>query len=179
VLQFRKHRGLSLRKLSERSGVSQAMLSEIERGAKNPTVKLAYQVAQALGCSISELLEGPIPSSATTLLNDPPSGVRRESHANSLLHGCLEVVIYTIQPGATSGELHPNRQGTLETVVVLDGQLELRLNGVPQTLQAGESVGHGVNSTEYRNPSKEDECRLLVLVDTTRKGDHSTPGSAP
>ena len=30
------------------------MLSEVERGVKNPTVKLAYQIARALGCSQEE-----------------------------------------------------------------------------------------------------------------------------
>ena len=141
------------------------MVSAVERGAKNPTVRLAYDIAQAFGCSISELLEGPLQPG---LLIDQESGVRRESHANSLLHGRLEVVVYTLEPGARSGEMAPNRPGTLENVVVLDGTLELLLDGESQTCVAGASVGHGVHATEYRNASDAEPCRFLVLVDTSR-----------
>lgn len=162
---MRRAQKLTLKDLAERSGVSVGMLSEVERGTKNPTVRLAYDIAQALGCSISTLLEGPM---GAGLLHDPGSGVRRESHANELLHGRLEVVIYTLEPGASSGEMAPNRPGTLETVVVLDGELDLLLDGEARRFIAGESVGHGVQATEYRNASDAEPCRFLVLVDTSR-----------
>ena len=84
------------------------------------------------------------------------------------LHGRLEVVIYTLDAGAATGVMAPNQQGTLETVVVLDGELELRLDGAPQRLAAGTNFGHGVHATEYANPSSNNGCRFLVLVDTSR-----------
>ncbi|MBC8406733.1 MAG: helix-turn-helix transcriptional regulator [Planctomycetes bacterium] len=163
---LRKNQELSLRALSEKSGVSQGMLSEIERGSKNPTVKLAYQIAQALGISISDLVEHD--RSGPTLFQDLPSGVHRESYPNSLLHGGLEIVIYTLKGAASAGEMQPNRAGTLETVVVLDGELELRLDSKSQLIKRGESVGHGVHHTEYVNANQDQECRFLVLVDTAR-----------
>jgi transcriptional regulator with XRE-family HTH domain len=171
---FRKAQGLSLKALSQRSGVSQAMLSEIERGAKNPTVKLAYQVAQALGISISSLLEGPLPPTSakpagpTSVLIDPQSGVRREGFRNPLLHGRLEVVRYQLPPAARSGQMAANQPGTLETVVVLEGDLHLYLGEQLLCLVAGQSTSHGVIPTEYRNPSPDHACSFLLLVDTTR-----------
>jgi transcriptional regulator with XRE-family HTH domain len=189
---LRAARSLSLRELAARSGVSAGMISEVERGAKSPTVRLAYQLARALGCSLSELLEGPAPFASRgesgdasgdasggapaaavvvpgprALLDDPASGLRREGHGHPLLHGRLEVAVYTLQPGARSGPLDPNRPGTLETLVVLDGRLELHLDGHPLHLEAGASAGHGVHATEYANPGR-DPCRFLVLVDTSR-----------
>jgi transcriptional regulator with XRE-family HTH domain len=162
---MRQARQWTLKELAERSGVSVGMLSEVERGGKNPTVRLAYDIAQAFGCSISALLEGPM---GAALLDDPKSGVRRESHANPLLHGQLEVVVYTLEAGANTGVMAPNQPGTLETVVVLDGELELRLDGEPQRLTAGTNLGHGVHATEYANVSAGNGCRFLVLVDTSR-----------
>lgn len=163
---LRNAQGLSLRALSQRSGVSQAMLSDIERGSKNPTVKLAYQIAQAFQISISDLLEDD--PTSPTLFHHFPSGVTRVSHPNNLLHGALEVVLYTLDGGASAGELPPNRAGTLETVVVLDGLLELILDEQSHHLSAGESKGHGVHAMEYRNAKQDQECRFLVLVDTSR-----------
>ena len=55
----RQQQGLTLDALAQRSGVSSAMLSEVERSVKNPTVKLAWQIARALGCSLTELLDEP------------------------------------------------------------------------------------------------------------------------
>lgn len=165
VRRLRELCNWSQRELARRSGVSVAMLSAIERGQRNPTVRLAYDIAQAFGCSISALLEGPL---GAALLDDPESGVRRESHANPLLHGRLEVVVYTLEAGAASGVMAPNQAGTLETVVVLDGELELRLDGEAQRLSAGSNFGHGVHATEYANPSADNRCRFLVLVDTSR-----------
>ncbi len=200
--ELREARGWSLRALAQRSGVSAAMLSEIERGAKSPTVRLAYQIAQALDCSISALLEGragptagPADGPATAppadapldsgrdpqgpptddaarprraaVLEEPGGRLRRESHGSPLLHGRLEVVVYTLAPGASSGPLAPNRPGTVEQVVTLDGEVELLLDGRPSRLEPGASVAHGVHTTEYRNPS-DAPARFLVLVDTTR-----------
>lgn len=165
IRKWRQRSGWSQRELANQSGVSLAMISAVERGAKNPTVRLAYDIAQAFGCSISELLEG---GPGAGPYWDPESGVRRESHANPLLHGRLEVVVYTLEPGASTGVMAPNRAGTLETVVVLDGALALTLDGEVRALEAGASWGHGVHATEYRNVSDAEPCRFLVLVDTSR-----------
>jgi len=52
----RLRRGLTLQDLADETGVSRAMISEIERGSKNPTVRIALQLAAGLGCTVSELL---------------------------------------------------------------------------------------------------------------------------
>ena len=173
IKELRTARGLSLKALAGRAGVSAGMLSEVERGVKNPTVRLAYQISQALSCSISALLEPDLSAEGGTrgpVARLDAEGVQREGHSSPLLHGQLEPVVYTIEPEAGTDALAPNRPGTLETVIVLDGELELILDGTAQRLAAGENLSHGVHTTEYRNPSREERCRFLVLVDTTRCG---------
>lgn len=54
VRRWRHVRGLSLAGLAAASGVSRTMLSEIERGRKQPTVRIAYQIACAFDCSLTE-----------------------------------------------------------------------------------------------------------------------------
>ena len=48
--------GLSLRELAERSGVSSAMLSQVERGETSPTLAVAERIAAGLELSLSQLL---------------------------------------------------------------------------------------------------------------------------
>ena len=56
VKALREGLGLSLRDLSERSGVSAPMLSQVERGETSPTLAVAGRIASGLELSLSQLL---------------------------------------------------------------------------------------------------------------------------
>lgn len=53
---WRDHRGLSLRALAGRAGVSPGYLSEIESGVKSPSVKTLQALAAELGAELDDLL---------------------------------------------------------------------------------------------------------------------------
>jgi transcriptional regulator with XRE-family HTH domain len=55
--RLRKQHRLSLEELARQSGVSRAMLGQIEQGKSVPSIKTLWQVAQALGVSVSWFLE--------------------------------------------------------------------------------------------------------------------------
>ena len=59
VRELRKKRGWTLEELSAACAVSRSMLSEIERQRANPTVAVAFRIAQAFGMSLGELVETP------------------------------------------------------------------------------------------------------------------------
>lgn len=68
--RLRKLNRLSLEELSQQSGVSRAMLGQIELGKSIPSIKTLWQVAQALNVSVSWFLESePL---SQVLLMDPP-----------------------------------------------------------------------------------------------------------
>ena len=54
--RLRKAQGHSLERLAELSGVSRAMLGQIETGKSVPTVSLLWKVADALGVPVTELI---------------------------------------------------------------------------------------------------------------------------
>ena len=56
VAAFRKHLGITLRDLSERTGVAASYLSEIERGLKPGSAATLYRIASALGTTIDSLV---------------------------------------------------------------------------------------------------------------------------
>lgn len=62
VKRLREAANINQLELSEKVGVSQSMICQIERGTKTMTVQLAKEVADALGCRIDDLLA-----------NDPPN----------------------------------------------------------------------------------------------------------
>ncbi len=56
VKALRESSGLSLRDLTERSGVSAPMLSQVERGETSPTLTVAARIAAGLELRLSQLL---------------------------------------------------------------------------------------------------------------------------
>ena len=58
IQRIRTARRLTLNVLSERSGVSKAMLSQIEGDKVNPTVATVWKIAKGLNVELNDLLEG-------------------------------------------------------------------------------------------------------------------------
>lgn len=173
IRAWRKKQGLTLDGLAHRSGVSAAMLSEVERSVKNPTVKLAWQIARALGCSLTELLDEP--GAPTTLVRaldrstliDPETGVARYGVSTSLMRGALEVATYIVPQGASSGAMPANRPGVIEHVVVARGQLALRIGDEEIGLAAGDHITYGPQAdVEYRNGG-DGELEFVLLSDSS------------
>lgn len=53
----RKKRKLSKYAVSQRSGVSESMLSLVERGLRNPTLELMLRIADGIGVSLPTAIE--------------------------------------------------------------------------------------------------------------------------
>jgi transcriptional regulator with XRE-family HTH domain len=58
VRRVREKTGLTQEKLSEISGFSQQYISGLEQGRRNPTIVTLYELSQALGVSHIELMRG-------------------------------------------------------------------------------------------------------------------------
>lgn len=56
VRKIRLERGLTQEQLSEKSGLTQQYISDLERGLRNPTIITVYELAKALGVGHAELL---------------------------------------------------------------------------------------------------------------------------
>lgn len=178
IRRRRQALGLSLDALAQESDVSSTMLSEVERSVKNPTVRLAYQIARALGCSLTDLLEdrSPTPVQITRAdqrrtLIDPSSKVVRNGLTSQLANRRLEIVWYTIPPGQTTGEMGANRTGVLEHLIPINGCATIVLGGKPYDLEPGDSITYGPQvTTEYRNQGSE-PCEILLLSDSSQAND--------
>lgn len=56
IKRIREERGMLQRELAEKAGVTQAMLSQIERGTKNPSLQVGKEISVILNCSIDDLM---------------------------------------------------------------------------------------------------------------------------
>lgn len=58
IKAIRKSKGVSQVELAEKIGVTQSMLCQIERGTKTLSVPLSVDIAEALGCTINDIVKG-------------------------------------------------------------------------------------------------------------------------
>lgn len=178
IRRRRRERRMTLDALASASGVSATMLSEVERSVKNPTVRLAWQIARALDCSLTDLLDEPrggslraIRAAERRTLLDPESGVARHGITSELLDRGLEIAWYEIPAGAASGEMSPNRTGVLEHIIGLRGRLELRVGDEAVEVGPGDNVTYGPQAVvEYRNAGR-GRCEFILLSDRSRVGE--------
>ena len=55
IHSFRKEHKMSIKEFSDRSGISTALISQLERGIGNPSLSVLQMIAKALGISLASL----------------------------------------------------------------------------------------------------------------------------
>lgn len=58
VARLRNEAGLSQDKLAEKADLDRTYLSGIERGVRNPGIKIVIRIASALGVTVDQLCKG-------------------------------------------------------------------------------------------------------------------------
>jgi transcriptional regulator with XRE-family HTH domain len=167
----RLRRRLSLEALAARTGVSRSMLSDVERGAKVPTVLVLDRIATGLGTSIARLL-GEERSGAVIVLRREeqdvavdPSGWERRILSPVLPGVEFEFMRTTINPGVDAGVFSPHAPGSLEWVAMERGTLLLTINGTPYTLHGGDSIYYDGDCWHgFANPGDE-PCVYYLAMD--------------
>jgi XRE family transcriptional regulator, regulator of sulfur utilization len=167
----RTQRGISLQALAQRAGVSSSMVSEVERGAKVPTILVLQRIANALGVSVSRLLGEERAAPVAVLRRGEqdvardPSGWERRILSPVLPGVEFELMRTTIPPGVDAGTFPPHPPGTREYLAVERGRLVLTIDGEPHDLEEGDAVyyaGECVHS--FANPDSE-PCVYYLAMD--------------
>lgn len=147
VTELRKKNKQTLEQLAAASGVSRSMLSQIERGAANPTLAVTFRIAQAFGISVGELVDQPWSSSPIEVVHsDDISTIFRsddECHIRTLspLHMEKNIEFYEIRiaPNAKLSSA-PHYQGTKELLTVANGKARIVSGDTKRGLSKGDSA---------------------------------------
>jgi transcriptional regulator with XRE-family HTH domain len=168
--EMRKARGLSLDQLAVASGVSRAALSQIETLRSNPSLSLLWKIAVGLGVHFAELLGATSQSVALLRRNDAQvlrsADGRMESRPLSPAGACPWVEAYELRLAARASHASdPHATGTRELVVVLSGQLCVRVDDESHDLAAGDSISFTADRPHaYENTgSSEMRCHDIII----------------
>ncbi|MDC0707777.1 XRE family transcriptional regulator [Stigmatella sp. ncwal1] len=168
--RLRIQRGLSLERLSKASGVSRAMLGQVELGQSAPTINVLWKIARALDLPFSALISNS--AGAGTRLMRAPQAKRLTSHDGRFASRALfpfdeprRVEFYELSLKAHSEEradAHP--PGTMENLVVTRGTLEMEIGADHHLLTTGDAILFEADKPHvYRNVGAEDITMYLVM----------------
>jgi transcriptional regulator with XRE-family HTH domain len=141
-------KGLTLKQLAELAGCSESLLSRIENGNANPSIKMMHRVARALDMPVSGLFQENVqPSNVVMRHGERPTvgtdqvrrgkGSKLEALIPSGRGNLLSGYINDIEPGGGSeGVLQHEGE---EFGYVLDGEIELIVDNRSYQLRVGDS----------------------------------------
>jgi XRE family transcriptional regulator, regulator of sulfur utilization len=160
----RQTRGLSMRDLAERAGVSKALLSQLERGVANPTVEVLAGIAASLELSFTDLSRAP--------LYEPQVLRRLVPNADGLpsartLFGSTEGRRFEIYESVFTPEhVHdsaPHGRASEECAYVITGAVTLEIAAWKVQLRSGDAVRFSAEA-EHSYRTGQRATRLLTLV---------------
>jgi XRE family transcriptional regulator, regulator of sulfur utilization len=176
VKALRESSGLSLRDLTERSGVSAPMLSQVERGETSPTLTVAARIAAGLDLRLSQLLRLD-ESGAVTIVRASQrqrGGNKRRGHSFEVLTSGqpgqrAELSRHRLAPGGATGATDDppmHEPGSRETALVEQGSVILVCDGQRYVLDKGDCVTFDADLPHhFENPKERDvEAELLAVV---------------
>ncbi len=174
--RLRGERGLSLDKLAQHSGVSRAMLGQIELGQSAPTINVLWKIVAALDVPFSALVTSEASSSVTlvrakaskTLVSFDGSF---RSRALFPFDASRSVEFYELrlEPGGRE-EAEAHAPGTTENIVVASGKMALEVEGETHQLDEGDAIFFVADRPHaYTNPGPKAATMYLVMTYTRQK----------
>jgi len=172
VKQQRDALGFSLRELAARSGISSSMISDIERGAKSPTVITLVRLAQALGVSAAALVDGgagPVPRIRVLRRGEGAGGehpARWESLVPEAAGSRIDFVRFQIPPSTALGPTAAHAPGTVEHMHVATGTVRVTVGDEKADIVAGDSCSCRTDAPHaIENPDPSAEALIYVIVE--------------
>jgi transcriptional regulator with XRE-family HTH domain len=168
--RLRMRRGLSLEKLSQRSGVSRAMLGQIELGQSAPTINVLWKIARALDVTFATLIQAR-EAGGTTVLKKAQAkvltshGGHFSSRALFPFDGPRRAEFYELRLAAGAKEpADAHAPGTLENLVVAEGTLDLLVGKETHHLESGDAIVFEADVAHTYANAGAKECVMYLVM---------------
>lgn len=160
-----------MEELAERSGVSRAMISKLERGEKNPTLVVAAKLAEGFGVTLSQLVGMEerrevmvVPRDRRMVMRDPETGFERQLLSPSFGGRGIEFIRNVIPEDSTSGEFPPHRRGVEEYIVVEKGRLQAVIGGEEYLLKEEDAMYFEADVRHRFDNVGDGECSYYLVI---------------
>ena len=160
IRKLRKQQALSLDELSKKSGVSKAMLSQVESEKVNPTIATVWKIAYGLGVEFNVLVRGDVEPvrkfkvnrrENITSLDIDKKGVHINVLSPISMAETLELYLLTFEPHGMLDSA-PHYPGTMEFLTLLEGHVKVSAGENSTELHEGDfimyhcDIGHSIEN---------------------------------
>lgn len=157
--ELRQKKGWSLDKAAQATGVSKAMLGQIEREESSPTIATLWKIATGFETSFSSFIENIDPGSNEAMYR---AGQVQTIHPDDKKIRVLplfpfdpqlnfELFVIELLPGCEHLS-PPHKDGVIEHVIVVQGSMEILIDGEWRKLDQGAGIRFNANQPHgYRN----------------------------
>lgn len=168
----REQLGLTLRGLASSSGISSSMISDVERGAKSPTIDTLAALAQALEISVAALVENPAQRSGRILVSragerpeiiEPGTSAKRDTYRPALTTSKVELVRYVVPPHTEVGPFAAHSAGTIEHMHLAAGCIRAVFGSDATLLEPGDWCTC-VADTPHAFDNRESDVEALIYI---------------
>lgn len=169
IKKYRAMRSMSLTKLSEASGVQIATLSRIENGKMTGTLASHMSIAEALGVEFTELYRNaetaaqPPQEDLLEIVTSLDGKISREILARNLSNHKMLPTLIKIAP-ETSAPAESFSLGSERFIYVLEGNINLAVNGRTAELEPGMSLLFNANATHSISNNTTAPARILSVT---------------
>jgi transcriptional regulator with XRE-family HTH domain len=177
VKAIRKKKGLSLKDLSQRTGVDAGLLTEIEKGEVSPPLGTIIKVAKALDTKMGYFISGGEDLPYTIVRKDDRKLLSRFDTGKSDRYGYefsslapykknrhMEPFIVKLEPSDIEEE-RSSHDGQ-EFIYVLEGTMEVRLEGEVHLLDAGDAIYYDSTVPHLVKCHGKDTTKILAVLYT-------------
>ncbi|KTC98984.1 helix-turn-helix domain-containing protein [Legionella erythra] len=156
---LRQQRGWSLDKAAQETGVSKAMLGQIERLESSPTVATLWKIASGFHVSFSSFLEDSPDNAAETLYRPKPQQALQHADEHLIITSLFpfdpelrfECFLIELLPHSEQFS-SPHEPGVIEHIIVVDGDVEILVHQDWHKLHAGDGLRFDASKPHgYRN----------------------------
>jgi transcriptional regulator with XRE-family HTH domain len=175
--EARKSRGLSLEAISNLSGVSRSMVSQIERGESSPTIATLWNLTRALNVDFAGLLEQGNKGDRIDVLK----AAEVPTIDNMGLGCCIAILsppeeaggheVYDIAFTAQGClKSQPHARGAIEHLTVLEGQIRVTSGSVTTEVNAGDTARYAAD-VPHEIAAMGGNARVFLIVKSTDNTD--------
>ena len=165
---LRTARGMSLRELGLATGLSPTLLSQIERGVTDPSLRTLRSIAEVFGQSVSALFDdGAVPAvhvsreGQRSRITSPLGYIQYERLAPG--NGQLEVLRGLLGAGESSGD-RPAAHPSIECAYVVSGILTVTVGEARYEVAAGEAITIGPGHPHLYSNNAAGKAEFILAV---------------
>jgi XRE family transcriptional regulator, regulator of sulfur utilization len=169
--KYRADKGWSLDVAAEKTGVSKAMLGQIERAESSPTVATLWKIVTGFEVSFSSFIE-PLPTETQSHIIRTADDIRQ--HPKNAGFKIAALFPYEPRFGFEYFELtfvagyerlsEPHETGVVEHMTIIEGSMDVLCDGQWHSLKKGQSLRFGGDQPHgYRNLGSID-CVVLNII---------------